>query len=79
MKYRINAGGSPPYGVGEMVSPKREGYCHSFWNGQSLYTSHQKMLWSRKVLNPLGGGVIYFLSRLVVKSKGEDSHMVLNF
>ena len=25
-----------------------------------------------KVLNPLGGGVIYFLSRMVVKSKGES-------
>ena len=42
------------------------------------FLSHQKTLCLSQVLNPLGGGVIYFLSRLVVKSKGEDSHMFLN-
>ena len=42
------------------------------------FLSHQKTLWLPQVLNPLGGGVIYFLSRLVVKSKGEDSHMFLD-
>ena len=82
LKFRIDAGGSSSYGVGAMVSPKRESYRHSFWNGRSLYTRQNYQMgkithfsWSRKVLNPLGGGVIYFLSRLVVKSKGEDKQM----
>ena len=34
LKFRIDAGGSSSYGVGAMVSPKRESYRHSFWDGR---------------------------------------------
>ena len=78
MKFRIDACLPSSNGVISMVPTKREGHCNSIWDGGSKQPQIISFfvsifnIFPSKVLNPLGGGVIYFLSRMVVKSKGES-------
>ena len=89
MKFRIDACLPSSNGVSSMVPTKREGDCNSVWDGGSkndiflyvlcpyIFTNLTTARFLSKVLNPLGGGVIWVLSRMVVKSKGESNQMNL--